>query len=173
MTQILESHSAQVQEMRNLNLVAQEALRETTATRKQLGGLKQLTSELHQTQRDVLHYKDRANQYEMALLRTEAHLKKTKGALWEKQMENMGLKDRIESMEKGKKGMTTKKQQRHHGVMRDASDGSELEVDSAPFVEDEDAVGGHWKQHQSRVHNKRVSHRVYFINVVATTKPLQ
>ena len=41
--------------------------------------------------------------------------------------------------------------------------------DSAPFVEDEDAV-----QHQSRVHNKRVSQQVYFnLDMVSMIESLQ
>ena len=147
-------------------MLTPEALEETTAC-KHVSILEQLTNELHQLQQDFLQYKDFANQYEMARLRTEAHLKKTKGALREKQMETVGLKEGMESLAGRKKELTGKEQfmnelyQTQQDVLyyKDKENQYEIAVLRTDLVSfDEDACSGDWKQHQSSIHNKRVSH---------------
>ena len=143
MTHILSAQSAQVQQTRNLALVAQGAIQERNAVLKQLSGLKELTNELHHTQQDVAHHKDRANQCEMGLLRTEAHLKKTQKALWDTTNAYSELQDRVKSLEDERTTWISERERLNKGsepVARDVSDSSELEIDSAPIVDEDGNV---------------------------------
>ncbi|XP_072050130.1 uncharacterized protein, partial [Amphiura filiformis] len=128
-----------------------------------LGGLKQLTNELHQTQQDVLHYKDRANHCELALLRTEAHLKKTKDALWSAQLENSEMRDRLKSIEGERRHWIPSRSGRggvrathYEDVIEEDSDSDDLETDSA-LVTDADMVERRRKQHQPQIDRKEIA----------------